>query len=498
MGRPRKNPLTIKKICEHCNKEFEISYNKKNQRFCNKHCSNSCNTTKDKIRKSQNITFDKKYGGHPMTTDNVKKNFQSAMESKYGVKHALQNSNILKTMKSTKIERYGDENYNNEEKRKQTCLQRYDVDNIRKCEWYKPILADHRRNNHYEYLLNYFKEGKLTLLTTPQDYNGIWSGDKYEFCCDDCNNRFVRPLYSIASIECDVCNPSPRYKEENSLHTFLLETCNDLIIERRNRIILKGQELDFLIHKKRLAIEYNGLYWHSESRGKNKIYHLNKTVRSLTMGYNLIHIFDYEWNTKQEIVKSIIRSKIGEKVELLYARNFKVKQVESNISNSFLINNHIQGKDNAPIRYGLFNKHDELMSLMTFRKSRFDKSVEYELSRFCNILNVSITGGASKLYSHFVKNHNPNSVISYSDRRYFDGNLYNVLGFDFINNTAPGFHFVSPDYKTLYNWQQFQKHMLKDKLTGFDPNLTAWENMKNHGFDRIWDCGNSKWIWKST
>jgi len=38
--------------------------------------------------------------------------------------------------------------------------------------------------------------------------------------------------------------------------------------------------------------------------------------------------------------------------------------------------------------------------------------------------------------------------------------------------------------------QKYQKHKIKDILPIFDEALTEWENMKNNGYDRFWDCGN--------
>ena len=143
--------------------------------------------------------------------------------------------------------------------------------------------------------------------------------------------------------------------------------------------------------------------------------------------------------------------------------------------------------------YGFDNT---LVSLMTFRRtSRFDKNVEWELSRFCNIKNTIIIGGASKLFSHFLKTYTPKSIVSYNDRRYFSGDLYHLLGFLFVGNTAPSYHYITPDYKSTMNRMNFQKHLLATKLKTFNATVTEWENMKNNGYDRIWDCGNGKWVW---
>jgi hypothetical protein len=133
---------------------------------------------------------------------------------------------------------------------------------------------------------------------------------------------------------------------------------------------------------------------------------------------------------------------------------------------------------------------------MTFVKSRFDKNVEWEMSRFCNKINTHVNGGASKLFSFFIKKYNPKSIVSYSDRRYFEGKLYLNLGFNFVKNTPPNYYYIIDNYQTLQNRIGWQKHLLKKKLPLFDINLTEWENMKNNGFDRIWDCGHIKWLWK--
>ena len=118
-----------------------------------------------------------------------------------------------------------------------------------------------------------------------------------------------------------------------------------------------------------------------------------------------------------------------------------------------------------------------------------------EIIKIINLKNIVVIGGASKLFQHFLKTYTPKSIVSYNDRRYFSGDLYNILGFTFNGNTAPSYHYITPDYKNTINRLNFQKHLLSEKLPIFDSTLPEWENMKNNGYDRIWDCGNGKWIW---
>jgi hypothetical protein len=87
--------------------------------------------------------------------------------------------------------------------------------------------------------------------------------------------------------------------------------------------------------------------------------------------------------------------------------------------------------------------------------------------------------------------------VSYSDRRYFSGETYLKLGFNFVSNTPPNYHYTIDGYHTLQNRINWQKAKLNKKLLSFDASISEWENMKMNGFDRIWDCGHSKWVWQS-
>lgn len=133
---------------------------------------------------------------------------------------------------------------------------------------------------------------------------------------------------------------------------------------------------------------------------------------------------------------------------------------------------------------------------MTFCKSRFNKKYQYELSRYSVKLNYTIVGGANKLLSAFKKEYIPSSIITYSDRRFFQGNIYSKLNFNFIKNTPPNYFYISKDYKILYNRMHYQKKKLKKIFNNYDESLTEYQNMLNNNHDRIWDCGVSVWGWK--
>jgi hypothetical protein len=277
---------------------------------------------------------------------------------------------------------------------------------------------------------------------------------------------------------------------QESVDTFL-KTLN-IETELNNRVILNGKELDIYIPSHKIAIEYNGLYWHSEEYISSN-YHLIKTIECEKQGIQLIHLFEDEWLHKQDIVKSRLMNLLGLTSDKIYGRKTEVKEVSSKDSKEFLITNHIQGSVNSKIKLGLYHDN-ELVSLMTFGGLRKSMGVvgidnQYELLRFCNKLNTSVIGGADKLLKHFVKIYNPIEIISYADRRWSQGGLYEKLGFTFTHDSKPNYWYVigsNREYRFKYR---------KDVLVreGYDQSKTEHQIMLDRGINRIYDCGNKKY-----
>ena len=285
---------------------------------------------------------------------------------------------------------------------------------------------------------------------------------------------------------------------ENDIYRFISSVVpSNIDVKQNDRTILNGKELDIYIPFKKIAYEINGLYWHSENgRGVKKRYHLNKYKSCLYNKIRLIHIFENEWVYKKDIVKSIIRNSLGCVEEKIYARLCDIKPVAELEKVEFLNSNHIQGNDQSKVKYGLYYG-GKLVSMMTFGISRFDKKIQWEIVRFCNKLNTSVVGGAAKLYQHFIKKHNPSSVVSYCDKRFFTGNLYINIGMKQLKSTPPNYFYFHKNKPVPINRQNFQKHKLKKLLPIFDIKLTEWQNMQLNGYDRIWDCGHLKYEWSS-
>lgn len=372
--------------------------------------------------------------------------------------------------------------------KKEVCIEKYGV--------VAPILI---KGNHVS---NYQRKNKFESLFTDdyepliefEDYKGTAAKIPIKFRCKHCDNIWEEILYATHRKLiplCRICNPAntKSSKFEFELVDLIQEVYNGQIVQHYKKIFPKcNSEIDIYLPELNLAIEFDGLYWHTEYKGKHKNYHLYKTEICEKNDIQLLHIFQNEWLQKKEIVKSILLSKIGVSKNRFYARHGSIAVIDAKTSNLFLENNHLQGKDSSSIRLALYYK-GEIVNILTLGKSRFNKNYDYEIFRFCNKLNYNVVGGFSKLLSYFFKNYSCKSLITYADRRYSNGDLYFKNGFKLLDYSKPNY-FYTKDHINLESRQKYQKHKLKAKLQIFDDSLSEYQNMKNNGFNRIWDCGN--------
>ena len=432
--------------------------------------------------------------------DSVKEKSKQTLLCKYGTDSPLKCKDIQEKKKQTCLNKYGGEYANKldyiKEKFRQTCLNKYGVDNPSKYTLFKDTKEKKFRESFYNKLIN---SDRLKNLVKPNftldEYINV--SDKYSFTCLKCNYKFESSLNNGMIPRCPICYPkllNNVSKYETEIYDFLKENLDkNEVIERSNRTILNGLELDIYIPNKKLAIEFNGLYWHSELNGRAPNYHINKTTQCINKKIQLIHIFEDEWIEKQEIVKSILLNKLNITPNKIFARKCHIKKLKNDLTFNFLDANHLQGFING-VHFGLYC-NNELISCLTIGKSRFNKNFEYEILRFCSKNYHNVIGAFGKLFKYFVNKYNPKSIITYCDLRYGIGNVYHKNGFDYINNSNPNYYYLDKNFRRLSRLQ-FQKHLLENKLDQFDSNLTEWENMQLNGYNRIWDCGNAIYSWK--
>ena len=468
-----------------------------------------------KIKNDLKEYFLEKWGvDNPLKLPEIREKIESTMLEKWGVKHALQNEEIKKRLRKTNLERWGVDNPSkNEEiktKIKETNLERWGVDNPSKNEEIKTKIRNSILKKWGTLNLNNIKEisekinkSNITKFgATHISKNEKWRSEKYKISKDskyvnylnngisifncDCGQDHQFEIYIdnyIKRIEsniplCTKCYPIGdlnSIKEKEFIKFIELNYDLEIIKSYRNN----GLEIDIYLPNLKLGFEFNGLYWHSD-KFKEKNYHLNKTNHFKEKGIRVIHIWEDDWDFKKEIIKSQILNLLS-KSKSIWARKCCVKEItDKKLVRDFLDKNHIQGFVGSNIKLGLFYNGD-LLSIMTFDHSEGRKKMElneWNISRFCNKINMNVVGGASKLLNYFISVYKPSRLVSYADKDWSVGNLYTKLGFNKINETVP-------DYKYVVKGKRNNK-------SKFRSNQNISESDMTENFNKVWDCGKIK------
>jgi hypothetical protein len=401
---------------------------------------------------------------------NIKKSKEKRIENSVRKIHNMTPDDKKKAVekaKLSKLQKWGNENYNNRTKAKETCLTTFGVENVNQRHLPKEtikIVSDKTLLKKFieeQHILNSTELSNKLNMSEPQIARYILKYDlKYLFD------------YSKSYLEKEI-------KQTVMKHHELL---NNIKIPNTNL------EIDIYIPTLKLGIEINGNYWHGELN-KDRLYHIKKSTIAEKHNIFLYHIFEYEWNNKKEQILNQLNNLLLLNDNKIYARHCEIREVSNIDKTSFLEKNHLQGDDVSSIKLGLYYK-DELVSIMTFVKPRFNKKYQWELSRFCSKAGCNVVGGASKLFKHFIREYNPDTIISYSNNAHTKGELYKMLQFEMISISNPNYIW----YKSgqVLSRYQCQKHKLLEQ--GYIGNSEI-EIMHNLGYYRIFDCGNKVWLW---
>jgi very-short-patch-repair endonuclease len=254
---------------------------------------------------------------------------------------------------------------------------------------------------------------------------------------------------------------------------------------------------DIFLVDEGIGFNFLGLFRNSD-KCSDPMYQNKINIKFNSENIRLVQIFEDQWCDKQDIIKSRILS-ILSMSNRIYARNCEIKEVSDNkLIRTFLNKNHLQGFIGSKVKIGLFYKN-ELVSLMTFgslRRNLGQKSKEgsYELLRFCNLKNINVIGGASKLFKYFIENFNPNYIVSYADKMWsYSKNVYTKMGMNYIYDSKPSYYYIVGDKRK--NRFGYRKNKLLEY--GFDKNLSEYQICKSLGINRIYDCGSIKYEWYS-
>ena len=520
-------------VCPICGRPVPfLDFGKGYQKFCSRQCAAQSDETKSTYTKtirekygvdrpSQNAniknkiisTYTANNGGMGNASKSVKEKMYKTMEEKYGVMHARWvdefneaaqskcNEKIATTIaktRSTMVEKYGCWASMSDlvkEKIRETMEHRYGGSGAASEEILTKILAS-RKN--------------ITMSKYPDiiDINsdGLWVCKCPHTNCTKCKDkqyvipgkRYIGRLKDHTELCTNILPVKDSIIAGTTLELFVRSVLDEHGVDYicNDRTILNGQELDIYIPDRHIAIECNGIYWHSK---KSTTYHADKYIKCAQKNIQLITLWEDWIINKPEIVESLLITKLGLNNNRVYARKCTVKEITPKISKDFLNNNHIQGSTNAHKHIGMFY-NDELVAVMTFSKHRgcmgrsgVHDANEWELSRFCSKLNTRVVGGCGKMLAYFISKYNPCVIYSFSSHDISDGNLYKSLGFERDRDNV-SYWYVDSSYKR-YHRSAFTKQSIVKR--GWKENKDGWKEvdvMREHGYHRIYDSGQTKWV----
>ena len=192
----------------------------------------------------------------------------------------------------------------------------------------------------------------------------------------------------------------------------------------------------------------------------------------------LIQIYEDEWRLKQQIVKSIIKQKLGFIENKISARNCTIKMVDGREGRIFCESNHLMGYSNAK-GIGLYYK-DDLVGYLSYKKEQDG----IDIARFCTMKYTIIRGGLSRLLNYVIQLENPRFVQSFVDLRYGNGFSLETIGFSKVSESL-GFQWT--DFKSRFNRRRFMANAKKR-------NISEEKYAEELGLVKIYDAGQAKFI----
>lgn len=442
------------------------------------------------IEKRKKTNRDKHGFDYPMQSKEVRQKSINTNLEKYGVKNPQQNKEIRERTKKTILGKYGVENISHHpettEKRKQRSLERFGVGHPSNIPEIRQKISKKHRENRRDYFPNNFDEmfDKYAREYTSGKHTIKWLSHKLGIKFDQTRNILKENNIPLNDISNTSYEEKEFYTEIFNKFEYNVEFNVKRLIDESNK------EIDIWFPDQRIGIEYHGVYWHSFK----KDIHFDKAKKCYDKNISLIQVMSTEWDTKPEIIKSIILSKFSQFETKIYARLTTIKEISNEDYKIFTNVNHLQGYSQSKIKLGLFY-NDELVSVMSFSKPRYNNKYEWEMIRYCNKLNTQVVGGASKLFKYFVNTYNPSSIITYADSRYSFGKIYETLNFTFSHWSKPNYFYYKGN-SPLEGRHKYQKHKLKGLFPEkYDENKTEQEIMIDNGYKIIYDAGNLVFTW---
>jgi hypothetical protein len=348
------------------------------------------------------------------------------------------------------------------------------------------------------------EDGAATFVTKAQkvhgdayDYSKFVYVDSYVkgevFCRKHKKAFMVSPGNHVQGKGCPSCGVQLS-RGEDEIASFLKSYTT---VHQRVRDVIAPKELDIFLPDHNLAIEYHGLYWHTEDRVGTD--HFDKWKSCADAGIELWQVFEDEWETRRDVIQQRLLARIGQAAKI-GARACTVVNVGADDARVFFDRTHSQGGlGYSPINLGL--KHgDALVAVATFGRQRNGAMVAaqgWEVLRYAAV--GTVVGGFGRLFAEFLRRHDPEDIVSFCDLRWGNGRMYQAVGFRLEHITPPDYWWLAcRSGKKRIPRYQTQKHKLKaHPILGafYRDDLTERQICEAAGWRRILGVGQQRWVW---
>lgn len=410
----------------------------------------------------------------------VRQNIISTFIKNYGTSVPIAyNNNVKEKSSKTKIKKYGSSHYKSSIEYKMGIA--HSIIDIE-------LLNGERDNRHYK--IRNIPDSTLELISNKTDLEDFYNKNRKLTCAEIGKMLDISASYFMKALRnhgIEVNRSHTQSAAEREICEFL-DYHNIPYIQNTRRII-SPKELDIYIPKFNFAIEYNGLYHHSDTNRERR-FHQKKSLECMENNILLLHIYEHQWNnfeTSEKIKEKILRRCKQSSLDRVYARNCYIGTplYTSDIKEVYN-SSHLQGYKHCSVTYALYYEN-EIVACMGFKLD----GTSVVLERYATTMNV--IGGFSKLLKAFIRDNKEKyeSIVTFANLDYSHGDIYKDSGFKLEYITPPNYIYFKGN--KILSRQQAMKHKLP-KLLGdkFDENKTEYENMIDNGYRRVFDSGSIK------
>lgn len=432
------------------------------------------------ISRKRRQTCQIKYGvDNPMQSKEIQEKSQDTCLKRYGTKYAIISRHVRQKSNETMLRKYGTIYPNQLEiiqnKRRATCLERFGADHpYRSKEYVEKLRAHNLKTTGYEWY-GQDPESISKRVQTNMERYGVPAA-------------FLLPENMDKARDSMLSSKRGRISKINVEFKELLDTLN---IESTLEFRLDNKFYDICIPSQNILIEIDPTWTHCSEgnmyQNLDKNYHRDKSRLAKQHGYHCIHIFD--WDDWDKII-SLLNVK-----DNIYARKCEVVYIDDESCDVFLQHNHLQGTVSGQIACLGLLYNNKLVQVMTFGRSRYSTKYQWELLRLCTSNTLRVIGGASKLFSKFVQDVNPESIISYCNLAKFNGDVYKNLGFKHVRDNQPSIWWSRGEKKVISDTLLRQRGYDQLFKTHYGKGTSNHDLMLQHHWRPVYDCGQGVYEW---